>query len=152
MHCAKPLALAGAIAVASAATSASAQPAVSLTGTYRCVQGCVAGFENRPAFITQNGWTINLVSEAGVSARASSDWFAPTTRIWIEALRQGAVFSPDGMTVQFDGGAVWQRVVEPTPEMITYCARRYRSYEPDSQTYLGRDGIRHPCPAAGTMG
>ena len=26
------------------------------------------------------------------------------------------------------------------------CARRYRSYDPDSQTYLGYDGERHPCP------
>jgi len=88
------------------------------------------------------------VSEAGVSARAWSDWFAPPTRIWIEALRQGAVYSPDGIVIQFDQGAVWRRVVEPTPEAIPYCARRYRSYEPDSQTWLGRDGIRHPCPAA----
>jgi hypothetical protein len=27
-----------------------------------------------------------------------------------------------------------------------YCARRYRSYDPASGTYLGYDGIRHPCP------
>ncbi len=148
MHRAKRLVFATAIVAASAwgASSASAQSAVSLTGTYRCVQGCTPGYEDKPAFVTQNGWTINLVSEAGVSSQAWSDWFAPTTRIWIEALRQGAVYSPDGMTIQFDGGAVWQRVVEPTPEMIAYCARQFRSYEPASQTYLGNDGRRHSCP------
>jgi hypothetical protein len=27
-----------------------------------------------------------------------------------------------------------------------YCARRYRSYDPASGTYLGFDGLRHPCP------
>ena len=27
-----------------------------------------------------------------------------------------------------------------------YCAQRYRSYDPASGTYLGYDGIRHPCP------
>ena len=27
-----------------------------------------------------------------------------------------------------------------------YCARRYRSYDPASGTYLGYDGLRHPCP------
>lgn len=27
-----------------------------------------------------------------------------------------------------------------------YCARRYRSYDPYSGTYLGYDGYRHPCP------
>lgn len=28
----------------------------------------------------------------------------------------------------------------------SYCAQRYRSYDPGSGTYLGRDGLRHPCP------
>jgi len=27
-----------------------------------------------------------------------------------------------------------------------YCMRRYKSYDPDSGTYLGFDGRRHPCP------
>jgi hypothetical protein len=31
-------------------------------------------------------------------------------------------------------------------DAIAYCARRYRSYDPASQTYLGNDGFRHPCP------
>ena len=70
----------GAIAlVLLAATGASAQPAVSLTGTYRCMQGCAPGFEGRPAFVTRNGWNINIVTEAGVSVQAWFDWGAPTT-------------------------------------------------------------------------
>jgi hypothetical protein len=28
----------------------------------------------------------------------------------------------------------------------SYCAQRYRSYDPASGTYLGYDGQRHPCP------
>jgi hypothetical protein len=27
-----------------------------------------------------------------------------------------------------------------------YCLRRFRSYDPESGTYLGYDGRRHPCP------
>ena len=27
-----------------------------------------------------------------------------------------------------------------------YCSQRYRSYDPGSGTYLGYDGMRHPCP------
>lgn len=27
-----------------------------------------------------------------------------------------------------------------------YCAQRYKSYDPASGTYLGYDGLRHPCP------
>jgi hypothetical protein len=26
-----------------------------------------------------------------------------------------------------------------------YCAQRYKSYDPASGTYLGYDGLRHPC-------
>lgn len=28
----------------------------------------------------------------------------------------------------------------------SYCARRYRSYDPASGTFMGFDGRRHPCP------
>ena len=27
-----------------------------------------------------------------------------------------------------------------------YCEQRFRSYDPASGTYLGYDGMRHPCP------
>jgi hypothetical protein len=27
-----------------------------------------------------------------------------------------------------------------------YCAQRYRSYDPQSGTFMGDDGLRHPCP------
>lgn len=29
---------------------------------------------------------------------------------------------------------------------VSYCAQRYRSYDPGSGTYLGNDGRRHACP------
>lgn len=123
-----------------------AQPAISLTGTYQCVQGCAYGFAGKNAYITQNGWDLNIVTEAGVAARGSFDWFAPTSRIWIEALHQGAVYSANGLTIQFDRGSVWDRMDDPQHTAIAYCARRYRSYDPGTQTYLGRDGVRHSCP------
>jgi hypothetical protein len=31
------------------------------------------------------------------------------------------------------------------PDWIVYCARRYRSFDPYSGTYLGPDGLRHYC-------
>lgn len=68
--------LAAGLLVLLAATGASAQPAVSLTGTYRCMQGCAPGFEGKPAFVTQSGWNINIVTEAGVSVQAWFDWGA----------------------------------------------------------------------------
>jgi hypothetical protein len=31
-------------------------------------------------------------------------------------------------------------------DSVTYCMNRFRSYDPASGTYLGYDGLRHPCP------
>ena len=31
-------------------------------------------------------------------------------------------------------------------QAISYCARRFRSFDPNSMTYVGRDGRRHRCP------
>jgi hypothetical protein len=63
-----------------------------------------------------------------------------------------------------DGSSAWigaagllgsnpQRSVEPYPSQVVFgpsqhpasCARRYRSYDPVSSTYVGRDGRRHHC-------
>jgi hypothetical protein len=37
-------------------------------------------------------------------------------------------------------------VVPDTGGDPAYCAQRYQSYDPASGTYLGYDGLRHPCP------
>jgi hypothetical protein len=99
------------IVAALTATGASAQ-SISLTGIYTCVSMCRGGL---PAHVTQNGPELNLLTEAGVPSRAWPDWFAPATRIWIDAFNESAVYSPDGMLIQFDNGTIWQRDLPPPP-------------------------------------
>jgi len=43
------------------------------------------------------------------------------------------------------GGALASQLQQPIAGNSDYCARRYRSYDPASGTYLGYDGLRHPC-------
>ena len=31
-------------------------------------------------------------------------------------------------------------------DAVSYCMQRFRSYDPYSGTYVGYDGLRHPCP------
>jgi hypothetical protein len=88
-----------------ASTSASAQ-AVYLSGPYRCVQNCQVPL-NGQAFVTQNGWNLNLVNELGQPAHG---WIDYPGHIWIDWWHEGAMFSPDGSTIQFDSGSVWQRI------------------------------------------
>ena len=90
------------------ATEVSAQ-SINLTGKYNCIQNCRGGLEGYPAYVTQNGPNLNLLNEAGEPSRAWPDWFAPATRIWLDAWNEGAVYSPDGMLIQFDNGVIWQR-------------------------------------------
>lgn len=92
-----------------ATTGAYAQ-SVSLTGKYNCVAMCRGQYQ---PYITQNGPELNVVTEAGIPSRAWPDVFFPTSRIWVESLNQSAVYTPDGMLIQFDGGTVWQRDIPP---------------------------------------
>jgi hypothetical protein len=105
----KPTSLIIGLVAALAATGSSAQ-SINLTGIYTCVQGCRGG---QPAHITQNGPELNLLTEAGVPSRAWPDWLAPASRIWIDAFDEGAVYSPDGMLIQFDNGTIWRRGLPP---------------------------------------
>ena len=91
-----------------AATGAAAQGA-NFTGPYQCVQNCAgAGL----AHVTQYGWDLNVVNEVGQPSRAWIDW---PGHMWVEYWHEGAVLSPDGNTIQFDNGAVWQRYLPPPP-------------------------------------
>lgn len=103
-----------AIVTVLAASGASAQ-SINLTGAYRCVEACRAGMVGAPAFVTQNGPNLNLRNEAGEPSRAWPDWYAPATRIWADDWHEGAVYSPDGMTIQFDNGTIWARDMGPPP-------------------------------------
>jgi hypothetical protein len=34
----------------------------------------------------------------------------------------------------------------PGGDAVAYCMQRFQSYDPQTGTYLGYDGLRHPCP------
>ncbi|MBU6464427.1 MAG: BA14K family protein [Bradyrhizobium sp.] len=46
----------------------------------------------------------------------------------------------------YDDGGVVAAVPESGGGDVAYCMQTYRSYDPQSGTYLGYDGYRHPCP------
>lgn len=46
----------------------------------------------------------------------------------------------------YDDGATVALVPDSGGDSSAYCAQRFRSYDPASGTYLGYDGLRHPCP------
>ena len=56
----------------------------------------------------------------------------------------------DAGPAYYDGGYYDDGAVAVVPDAggdsTAYCMQRYRSYDPQSGTYLGFDGLRHPCP------
>src|ERR1700690_2269601 len=94
-----------------AASGASAQGS-NLSGRWQCMAQCLGppgGF----AFITQNGWDLNIVNDAGMASRAWEDY---PGHIWVEGVQMGALYSPDGFTLQFTNGTIWQRApILPPP-------------------------------------
>src|SRR5262247_3632041 len=98
----------GAIAMSAAlgATEVAAQvQGVNLNGRYRCLEQCL-GAPGSFAFVTQNGWELNVVNDGGVASRA---WVDYPGRSWVLQANQGAIYSPDGLRIQFDRGTIWQR-------------------------------------------
>jgi hypothetical protein len=52
-----------------------------------------------------------------------------------------------GIGAAIVGGAIAASAAEQQRrDAIGYCMQRFRSYDPQSMTYLGNDGFRHPCP------
>ena len=52
-----------------------------------------------------------------------------------------------GVGAAIIGGAIAASAAEQQRQQaVSYCMQRYRSYDPNSQTYLGRDGMRYSCP------
>jgi BA14K-like protein len=43
-------------------------------------------------------------------------------------------------------GAIVGGAMAQSNNSVSYCAQRFRSYDPSSGTYLGNDGRRHRCP------
>lgn len=58
----------------------------------------------------------------------------------------GPGYYPGAPAAAYGGGPVpVGNVYGRDPNWVSYCASRYRSFDPVSGTYLGRDGFRYPC-------
>jgi len=91
------------------------------------------------------GWPAAVAAGVvgGAVAAATSPLWAPGYYDYAPGYAYGPSYSYDydyapgpyvvGPVVAENGGAA-------------YCASRFRSYDPRSGTYLGFDGMRHPCP------
>ena len=95
--------MAAMIAVLAAAIVPAEAQVMNLSGEFRCAPGCLG---TGPAYVTQNGWDLNIVNEVGQRSRAWIDYRA-TSGLSIGTRRRQL---SDGMTIQFDNGSVWHEL------------------------------------------
>src|SRR4051794_39807260 len=82
----------------------------------------------------RRGWGPGIGIGAGLAAGAiiggalAAPYYAP------RYVEPGYAYSPGYVAV------------EPGGDAVAYCMQRFQSYDPASGTYLGYDGVRHPCP------
>jgi hypothetical protein len=81
--------------------------------------------------------------------RRGNNWGPALGGLAAGAIIGGALAAQAAPPPYYYGGPVYDTapVYEPSgPDDVAYCMQQFRSYDPMSGTYLGYDGLRHPCP------
>ena len=86
----------------------------------------------------RRGWGAGIGIGAGLAAGA----------IIGGALAAPYYYGPGyyGPGYAYGPGYVAVEPAAPGGDAVAYCMQRFQSYDPASGTYLGYDGLRHPCP------
>jgi hypothetical protein len=90
-------------------------------------------YQRRQAYRSNNGWDNNW----------NNGW-NDNRGFWPGDVAAGVVGGAVG-TAGAIAGAPFRDGYASMDGNASYCAQRYRSYDPASGTFLGRDGRRHPC-------
>ena len=72
-------------------------------------------------------------------------WGAPLAGFAAGAIIGGALASAAPPAYYYGPGPYYYGPGYGGPD-VAWCEQHYRSYDPASGTYLGYDGLRHPCP------
>jgi len=130
-------------------------PVAAYNGIHPGVSGPVAAYSGGPYRGGYGGWhrgdhdhdrfVPGLVAGALVGGALAADSYA----YYGGPAYYGPGYDDDqyyGDQYYDDSAVVAAGPVPAGDDAVAYCAQTYRSYDPASGTYLGYDGLRHPCP------
>lgn len=84
--------------------------------------------------------------------RSGRSWHGRSGRGWgggvVPGIIGGAIIGSMLAGPRYYGPGPYYYDYEPgySGDAVGYCMQRFKSYDPGSGTYLGYDGLRHPCP------
>ena len=105
--------------------------------------------------------TAMPLGQGGEAAKSAALQAEQSLVIEVQRRRGGGIGPGGAAALGILGGAIIGGIIasQPPPppppgvyavpdddDAVAYCLRRFRSYDPYSGTYLGFDGLRHPCP------
>ena len=114
--------------------------------------GATQGFHGAPPNYANNGWRGHGDWNNGGAAAAALGGLAAGAIVGGALASQGPYYSgnsyygapaPDYAPGPYDNE---EGSATAAQDPVAYCEARFRSYDPASGTYLGYDGLRHPCP------
>jgi hypothetical protein len=136
------------------ASFAATAPSGRVGGTYTTNRGYTGDRFAAGATYGNRTWTGRTTGWNGGSWRHDGGWwpgagFAAGVALGDAYAYYGGPYYNDyyydyGPDTYYDTGVV--APVAPGGDAVAYCESRFRSYDPASGTYLGYDGLRHPCP------
>ncbi|KPG00175.1 hypothetical protein IP86_07410 [Rhodopseudomonas sp. AAP120] len=93
-------------------------------------------------------YALGLITTTGIAITASTT----PAQAW-RGRGRGRGWGPGpaiglGVGAAIVGGAIAASAAEQArrDDAINYCASRYRSFNPETMTYIGKDGRARPCP------
>jgi hypothetical protein len=112
------------------------------TAPFEAVQWRGRGGFNRGGFRRGGGWVGPAIGGLAAGAIIGGALAArPYYYDGYAAPAYGYGYAPD-----YDEGEYVAVAPGGGGDAVAYCMQRYRSYDPASGTFLGYDGMRHPCP------
>lgn len=97
-------------------------------------QGRGGNWQHRHHHYRRGGFWPGFAAGAAIGGLGSYAYYGSGYGYYDDPYYYGYYDEPSVAVVQDGGGDA------------AYCARRFKSYDPASGTYLGYDGKRHPCP------
>lgn len=136
-----------AVAALALAVTMGAAPASAQLAHSQALAGAAAMQDSAGNQVTQVQWRRGGYYRGGYGYRRGPGWGGVGAGFAAGALLGGAIAAQSApYGYGYGPGPYYAPAPVYSGDTDAYCFSRFKSYDPASGTYLGYDGLRHPCP------